>query len=122
MRARVFDTLSGWQPLVDMVGTRIYQANTRDTTPETPYIVFRVGVETPRIAVARTTSLQVWAHDSPGSYVRIDQMLKEMKAALEAMTNTDGLFAAEWLDDSEDLVDDASVTFTRYSRYQLINR
>lgn len=122
MRQWLYDVLRGDAELAGLVGTRIHQANTLDRTPATPFLIFKLSTETPRAVPARNTLSQVWAHDTPGSYVRVDQILDRVKAVLEGQGNSGDFFKAEWLDDSEDLFDDGNNTVTRFSRYQLVNR
>lgn len=119
MREEIYSLLTGSAPLVDLVSYRIYPVNVQDTKPPVPYIVYKIGVSTPRIVPAQSSNFQVWAHDDRGDYAVIDQILSEVKKALITEENPN-YFAIRWLDDSEDLYDESSVTITRYSRFDMV--
>lgn len=68
--------------------------------------------------------VQIWVHDSSGSYKRIDEILNRLKAFMSDLRPTraygsDGI-VLEWLGKSGDLFDDEWNTLTRHHDYQLV--
>jgi len=63
----------------------------------------------------------VWVHDDPGSYLFIDAALKALRTAFREQGNDNNIYQTRWLEDSEDLSDDARGTIVKYSRYELIH-
>lgn len=100
--------------------TRLFPVNVLTSTPNTPYAAYKLIVETPRIGSAKNAQLQVWVHDKPGDYSKIDSILARIKEVLEAQTHADDFLEARWLDHSEDMLDEGSGTITRFSRYTII--
>lgn len=102
---------------------RIFGAGAIQGRPEAPFIQLRLNPVAPVRAVpARSTELLVYAHDDPGSYLRVDRILKAAREALEAdVTDATGI-AAEWQGDSPDLADDGYDTITRNSSFRLLDR
>lgn len=119
MRDIIFSRLSDSAPLQALVADRIYPVNMEDVKPPVPYLVYRIGIAVPRIVPAKSANFQVWAHDDRGDYSVIDNLLSLVKDTLISEGDPD-YFAIRWLDDSEDLFDDASVTITRYSRFDMV--
>ena len=120
VRSWFFGLVDADATLDGLVGDRIYPSNTVFTVPPTPYMVYKVSSLTPRIATALNTQLQVWAHDEPGDYTTIDDILARVKEVLESQGNSGDFLSAEWLDGSEDGFDDATGTIMRYDRYTIV--
>jgi hypothetical protein len=107
--------------LAALVGDRIFQASDLQEAPATkPFVVLRFLPTVPEVADARSHSLQAWAHDVPGSYVRIDDVLRKIRASLTSAANAGDFLEAIWNEDGPDLVDDVFRTVTRYSRYRIV--
>lgn len=70
--------------------------------------------------------LQVWVHDAPGDYDRIDQVLKRVRDVLTSVhaqytgTSYEWVSQTRWEGDSEDLRDDDAGTITRNSQYLFV--
>lgn len=87
-----------------------------------PFIVIRMMPMTRELAegVAHSQNVQVWAHDQPGSYQRIDSVLAAVRAALVGVVALPGAHACRWQGDSQDLADDGLGTVTRNSAFVCI--
>lgn len=70
--------------------------------------------------VAHSQNAQIWAHDQPGSYQRIDSLLAAVRAALVGPVALPGAIACRWQGDSQDLADDGLGTITRNSAFVFI--
>jgi hypothetical protein len=114
----------------------IFGTHSIDTPQIRPLIVLRWQASNPGFTDAQGGSalshwpinqqlLQVWVHDNPGDYTRIDQSLNRLRALLtsvEAMNvggPTEWLHTIVWEGDSDDLSDDMLRTITRHSQYRL---
>lgn len=124
IRSWFYSLVSNDAVLTDLLGapptTRVFPANTLNTTPNTPYAAYKLVVETPRIGSAKNAQLQVWVHDKPGDYGQIDTILARIKEVLTSQGHFDDFLEARWLDHSEDLFDEGTGTITRFSRYTII--
>jgi len=92
-----------------------------DPTPARPFAVVRFGNRMSTIPTACRLSIMVWVHDDPGSYLFIDAALKALRTAFREQGNDNNIYQTRWLEDSEDLSDDARGTIVKYSRYELIH-
>jgi len=122
MRKRIFEALVAWAPLDALVENRILEASSVTVHTTKPFIVIRMHTGFPvERSIGGRHYAQIWAHDEPGSYLRIDDILIETRKALESLPNTgdDGFLEARWIESGVDLKDDLLETITRYSRYQL---
>jgi hypothetical protein len=124
MRQLVYEALMASDELRDEVDNRIFAASNVDYQGKKPLIVLRSHTSFP---IARAegrglgsrTYLQLWVHDKPGSYVRIDKVLSICRKVLEAMPPQDNFLEATWIESGVDLRDDQMETITRYSRFQI---
>jgi hypothetical protein len=70
--------------------------------------------------VAHSQTAEIWAHDQPGSYGRIDQALGLAKAALVGPVALPGAVACRWQGDSQEFADDGLGTITRNSAFRCV--
>lgn len=120
MRRIVYEALTGWAPLDPLVGQRIYEASSVDVHTPKPFVVVRMHTGFPiRPVIGGRHYAQVWAHDNPGSYLRIDEILVECRRAIEAHPPDGDFLEARWIETGVDLRDDGFETVTRYCRFQL---
>ena len=126
IRKVVFQALRSDPELSTLIGDRIWmRGSTVDGIPqtETPYIVynfngrFRTG---PSALKATRHTIQVWVHDDPGDYFRIDQILDRVRAALESVEagNPVGFLEIRFFETGPDIWDDLVKHIVRYSRLQ----
>jgi len=120
MRKNIYDALVAWVPLDPLVGPRVFEASSVDSHTMKPFIVIRMHTSFPvRPAIGARHYAQVWAHDEPGSYLKIDNILKEVRKAVEAAPPSGEFLEARWIETGVDLRDDGLETITRYCRFQL---
>lgn len=85
-----------------------------------PFVILRFLPRVPALPedAAHFQRAEVWCHDEPGSYLRIDQALSLAEAALVGPATGSGIYA-EWEGQGTDLFDDGWKTITRYSSFKL---
>lgn len=125
-REWLFSTLLDNPDLGVEVGDRIYQSSSISEIPAVkPYILYRFGTSAPALVgddgvTKRVQPIQLFVHDNPGDYARIDRILVLIRATLEGQQSAE-VTRCQWLEESEDLRDDEMFTITRFARYQLIH-
>lgn len=87
-----------------------------------PHLILRMGSKDQGVGTVHRRDLQVWAHDEPGDYSVIDDLLNRVRivlTAVEAYQVTDGKWISciTWQGDSEDLYDDGPGTIVRNGSY-----
>lgn len=126
LRKWIYDSLSDSPELTSIVSDRIYQATSLLEVPSVkPFIEYRLGTNFNVLSgddnpTAISQPLQIFVHDNPGDFARIDSIHKLLKTILINSSQGD-LIRCTWLEDGEDLRDDEMFTIFRYSRYQLIH-
>lgn len=119
-RETVFAALTGSTDLVALVGDRIHAASSLKNVPTTPFITFRMH-HTLEVQgrIGKRQHVTIWAHDEPGDYMRIDDMIAAIDAAMEAILPTGTLREVRWIEGSPDLQDDDMGTITRNTRFEM---
>lgn len=120
MRANLYEWLSTDSAISAIVGDRVFPINLLDSKPTPPYLVYRFNPATPRIVPAMSQNFQIWAHDKPGDYSQIDTLLELVKVNLTSQEAFGNFYEVAWIEDSEDLFDEASETITRLSRFVMV--
>lgn len=123
-RQWIYTTLSAAGPVTAIVpSVRIISSGALTGRPNaTPFLVVRVMPLTRELAegVAHSQNAEIWAHDQPGSYARIDNVLAAVRAALVGQVALPGAVACRWQGDSGDLADDGLGTISRNSAFRCI--
>ena len=122
-RSWVRDRLLGHAPFVALVPAEsVHGAGSLNGRPDNiPFVVLRLGPLTREPGgFAQWRELTVWAHDEPGGYLRIDEVLAEARVALETPVNEPGAVLVEWQGGSPDLADDGYNTITKNDSYRLV--
>lgn len=102
-----------------------FLSHDKDTPQVRPLMVLRWQDTFPGLGSVNQRNLQVWVHDKPGDYTRVDRILKRVHALLTTMFGVNAGDASSWVSqidwkgDSDDLSDDEAVTFCRYSNYTI---
>lgn len=95
-----------------------------DSNYERPLINLQWGETTPGIGPVNRRVLVVWAHDVPGSYVRLDLVVSRIIALFLGLrggqTQTGWLNQIEWLTTSGDLRNDDRKTILRTCTFQVV--
>lgn len=131
MRDYVFGLLTGDSDMNDLgitVDSGFIQHDV-DTPQVRPFMTIHWGNTNPGIQgfdLVNERDFQVWVHDAPGDYTKIDNILSRIRVLLmgteATYTNTPGrwITGVEWMGDSDDLNDDEQDTITRYGEFRLI--
>jgi hypothetical protein len=96
-----------------------------DTPQVRPFMILRWQSVAVGIGPVNQRLLQVWVHDQPADYERIDQTLRRLRTlfgSLEAVRvdgGDAGLHTVLWEGDSDDLRDDEARTITRWAQFRL---
>lgn len=118
-RKLVFQALRNSVELKTLVDDRIGAASSFNKQSKRPLVAIRAHTDFP---VARRTGrreyMQVWAHDDPGDYMQIDEILRLCRVAIEATIPVEDFLEAKWIETGVDLRDDVMESIMRYSRYQ----
>lgn len=128
LRNYVFDLIADDPQMITLGYTRdgTFTSNDEDTPQIRPLTIIQWGITNQGMDTERLRTLQVWLHDIPHDYTRVDAGLERVR---ELLTNQIGVNASAsnkwlsqviWESDSEDLIDDVQNTITRYSIYTLL--
>lgn len=129
MRTLLYQALVAREPLIAILGSpdRLIEASALgnpqlsgyEGTPPRPFVTYRMHTAFPyRRKIGAREYAQVWANDEPGDYLRIDQILKEVRIAVEGIAPQGEFVGAEWIETGVDLRDDVMGTINRYIRFQ----
>lgn len=79
-----------------------------------PFVVIRLlpRRSTLKQGVANLQQVEIWVHDNPGSYTRIDEMLDSLKLMTSDLVR--------WEGDSQDLSDQSWQTITKNSTFTFV--
>lgn len=105
------------------VDNRIGAASSFNQQSKKPLVAIRAHTGFPGAKrIGLREYVQVWAHDDPGNYETIDEILTICRTTLEALQPSVALgefLEARWVETGVDLRDDLMDTIARYSRFQL---
>ena len=112
--------------LAGLVSNRVFQggAMTTANTPK-PFVVYHIGNNTSEGLSdehpASRLFFQVYIHDQPGDYVRIDDIGDQVKALLVGKGSpADHIITTRFLERSQDLDDQTLGTIFQYLRFQWV--
>jgi len=92
--------------------------------PEFPVAVYRLGNESPENIGAEITPhrkyFQVYIHDAPADYTRIDTLVDQVQAAFRLTGSVGNIVEVIYLETSRDLDDAFFGSIMRYVRFQAI--
>lgn len=129
MRQFIYDTLRLDSAVEGFVGDRIYQGESMDKAELVrPFLVYRVGNETNELMsedeaekMPHRVFFQVYIHDNPADYTRIDDICQAVRNALVGGPYpTWNIYRVNYLETSRDLDDDTMRTILRYVRFQAV--
>lgn len=123
MRQLIYDAL---QPLVTAGQLQtVYQGEAMLKAPspaEFPIAVYRIGNETSENLGAGMTAhrkfFQIYVHDVPADYSRIDALIPSIRDAVEAAAPSDHVLEIMWRENSRDLNDEFLGSIVRYLRFE----
>jgi len=126
IRSWVYGKMTGHSPLTTLVGSRIYESSMLQETPTKPYIMYKMfvtqaemmGDDRPKVF---NQSMQVFVHDVPGDFLRIDDIIRILKDLFHnASDKLAGVEIVRWLDSSEDFKDSDMGTIIRFIRFRIL--
>ena len=127
MRQFIIDSLKASTGVTDLVGNRIYQGEALTASELTrPFLIYRVGNETTEsisedAQTPHRVYFQVYVHDNPADYTKIDTLCQEVRQALVGGPYPDyKILRVAYMETSRDLDDDTMRTIFRYLRFQAI--
>ena len=127
-RIWLHSTLSGYAPLMAIIQSVLQGQSLLTADIPKPYLVHRFGNETDENLAEvdvypRKMYFQVYVHDIPGDYIRIDSLVELVKAAFRSQTIASaavaGVHHIRYLETSRDLSDPELGTIFRYIRFQM---
>ncbi len=106
---------------------RWFGSGATTSTPASPFAEIKMSGWLPGIGPLRRRRLEVWVHDQPGDYDRVDKILEYVRQVLDGAEHRKGASGAEivrceWKSDSPDLDDDGYGTITRMSAFEIIGK
>jgi hypothetical protein len=131
IRRWVYSTISNTTAVTSIVSTRVWAAPSLQEIPKPgshPFVVYKLGNSSDSDlgpeANQQQQWLEVWVHDSPGDYKRIDDVHSKIRVALIAAvpSKTEGVTDCEWKEISRDLEDTEFRTWMRYARYLITGK
>lgn len=127
MRQFIYDTLRLDSAVSAVVGNRIYQGESMDMAELVrPFLVYRLGNETNELfsedaQMPHREFFQVYVHDNPADYMRIDDLCKLVRTSLVGGPYPDyKILRVNYLETSRDLDDSTMRTILRYIRFQAV--
>lgn len=128
MRTTVYNLLRGVS--ADIPDDRIHQLSSVDTNPEKPFIAYRMsgsGSGVTRNSLSKAVRLEVWVHDTPGSYTRIDDVLRAVEARFASVLHAsyregESISQIDFDTRGPDLDDTGFGTICRMSSFTLIGK
>lgn len=128
MRTTVYNLLRGVS--IDVPDARIVQLSSLDEAPEKPFIVYRLtgsGTGVTRRSPSKPVRLEVWVHDVPGSYTRIDDVLRAVEDKFKTVQHAssragESISQIDFDTRSPDLDDSGFRTICRMSSFTLIGK
>lgn len=109
-------------------GFDVYAGGSLTGSPEKrPFIVINVGSDFPElndgdVPAWSKRSASIWVHDDPGSYDKIDTIIKAIRDKLVGQVAQADAICITWDGDSDQFADDMMGTIVRNTSYQLIGR
>lgn len=90
-----------------------------------PFMIVKWGTSDPIVGRIGPETLEVWAYDEPGSFVRINTVLKRVYSILveenaDVVVEEERFSTAKWRGDSPELYDDIFKCATRYSTFSVV--
>lgn len=113
-------------PFMALIPGGAASTTAQEVTPDSkPFIIHRSLAHRPSTRgddndITRAESFLIFVHDVPGDYLKIDNIIKELKTLFNnAKDEASGIARCTWVEDSEDFRDEDMGTILRYSRFQI---
>lgn len=128
MRTWLYQKLVNDPTLEGIFGARMYQGESMTTSViEKPFLVYTIGNATNELLSEdddqpQRQFFQIYIHDEPADYTRIDDAIDAVKKLLVNSTDNGDVINVLYLETSRDLDDETMGTIMRYIRFQAIKR
>lgn len=131
MRKTIMQLIAGTPNVIEEIPLdRWYQADSIKETPEKPFGIYRLSSTGPgvtRNSPSREVRLEVWIHDEPGSYLRIDRLLTAVENTFKAVIHAsaaegESISQAAFDSRSPDLNDSGFGSICKATVYTLIGK
>lgn len=127
MRKLLYTAVTTSSPLTTLVPVeRIVARDALEERLETPFIIFAMLEELPRLGPVRSQQVDFWVHGEPGDYTEVDKVIAQLEATVPAILQAEGqgwrIMTAEWVGNGSDLSDDELRTSVRTGSFQLVGR
>lgn len=107
-----------------------HQHGSLDEAPVRPFGTYRLRVSTPGVVssgLSREVGLELWVHDDPGSYTRIDGILGELEKVFKAVLHRsaaegESISQTRFESRGPDLNDDGLRTIMKMTGFTLIGK
>lgn len=107
-----------------------HQQGSLDAAPDRVFGTYRLRGSVQSVtsrSLSREVGLEVWVHDDPGSYLRIDNILKELERILKAVVHAsaaegESISQTKFESRSPDLNDDGLRTICKMTSFTLIGK
>ncbi len=116
--------------LTDVPAESVYAAGSLTGAPANrPFIVITFGAESPELndgdrPSATSQRATVYVHDTPGDYLRIGRILRNVRTLLAGNVTgmSGGGILGLWEGESSDLADELFKTIMRYGEYRFVGK
>lgn len=116
--------------LADVPAGSIYGGGSLTGAPSSrPFIIISFGTNLPEIndadvPVATSQRATIYVHDTPGDYLRIGRILRNVRTVLAGNVTgmSSGGILGTWEGDSGDLADDLFKTIMRFGEYRFAGK
>jgi hypothetical protein len=123
MRQLIYDALQALVASGDLKG--VYQGESMLKAPnprDFPIAVYRIGNETNENLGSGSTAyrkfFQVYVHDVPADYSKIDDLIPKIRIALTSAAPSGHVLEIMWRENSRDLDDEFMGSIVRYLRFE----
>lgn len=119
LREKAVQSLITVDPIRGYIGDRVYQTGTMAIEKPRPFIIARFGLVNDVAWRDGPTSqtVELWVHDEPGDYNRIDQIISLAKSAWHALPNEENFLESRFVSTTPDLQDPELSTIFRVARF-----
>lgn len=128
MRATITSLLQ--QATADIPAERWFQMGSVDENPPTPFGLYRLSGTFPGVtkrSKVKSVSVEIWVHDEPGDYSRIEGILKQIEDTFDSVVHAsaaegESIGSANFESRSPDLNDDGFKTICKMTNYTIVGR
>jgi len=128
-RSWLYQRMVASAPLVSLLPGGIHQTTSLNTAPhQKPFTMYRQTSDVSTLRGdgqerIRSNGYMIFVHDVPGDYLKIDEILEQMKLLFQdTVDQANGVAKSLWLETSEDVRDDDMGTIMKFARIQVVHK